>query len=478
MDRHKNPFTCYFCHKKIENDTEMGHTSVCGNVLIPCPNKCGSYIPRMEMPNHKKECLNRPGRSMTRLTTTTDTIETYDDALNTASLDRRFNNTSTRDVLERLQRDFQKLSTRLANYELSSSSNSSIDSRNNQDLDRIKYQNQMLLEWKKAVDYKLETLQQAMTSLDKARSESEYHWLSLQQKLSLLDKFRMDLDIAMDTFLKEQNYNRQANLEFAKNLDEFKDLFDQENASVNALWNEQKDIIDDIRKDVDGLKQVMDEQKAKNVSVIFDIKTISQIASETAEKLEIQDREFAKFRQQFDQLKLDLEILENLASADARTSTPGHLVWRITDFEAKMSKSKSSNSVLKSPIFYTHDFGYKVRILAYLNGLKKWKDRYALVSIHVLKGDFDALLKWPCHIEGTVSLRDQENSENPKNFAKHIVAKRQTGDEENEEPQESSFSYIFIPHGTLTKSQYLKNNEVFLEIRIEQNRRLLTETTL
>jgi hypothetical protein len=23
MDRHKNPFTCYFCHKKIQNETEM-----------------------------------------------------------------------------------------------------------------------------------------------------------------------------------------------------------------------------------------------------------------------------------------------------------------------------------------------------------------------------------------------------------------------------------------------------------------------
>lgn len=116
-----------------------------------------------------------------------------------------------------------------------------------------------------------------------------------------------------------------------------------------------------------------------------------------------------------------------------------------------------------------------------------------MVSIHVLKSDHDALLKWPCHIEGSVTLRDQENVENvslscfltllmvvlqPKNFSKHIVAKRQTGDEENEEPQESSFSYIFIPHGTLTKGCFLKNDEIFLEIRIEQNRRLLTETTL
>lgn len=47
----------------------------------------------------------------------------------------------------------------------------------------------------------------------------------------------------------------------------------------------------------------------------------------------------------------------------------------------------------------------------YLNGLKKWKDRYALLCIHVLKGEYDMLLKWPCHIEGTIILRDLENVE-------------------------------------------------------------------
>ncbi|XP_068906460.1 TNF receptor-associated factor 3 isoform X3 [Tenebrio molitor] len=445
----------------------------------------------MDMPQHKKECPNRPGRSMTRLTTTTDCIETYDDGPTTASLDRRQNAAPSKDLLERLQRDFQKLSTRLANYELASTSNA--PTWKEQDLDKLKYQTQVVLEWKKAVDFRLDALKQAVAVLEKCKSEGEYQWMSCQQKLMVAEQLQMDINLARDTFLKEQNYNRQANLEFAKNLDEFKELFEHESDRVGELWNEQKRAADEIQRDVAQLKQSMDEHKTKNVSVVFDIKTISQIASETAEKLEIQEREFAKFAQQVDQLRLDLEILENLASADCRTATPGHLVWKISSFDDKMAKSKESNAVLKSPIFYTHDYGYKIRILVYLNGLKKWKDRYALVSIHVLKSDHDALLKWPCHIEGSVTLRDQENVENvslscfltllmvvlqPKNFSKHIVAKRQTGDEENEEPQESSFSYIFIPHGTLTKGCFLKNDEIFLEIRIEQNRRLLTETTL
>lgn len=290
---------------------------------------------------------------MTRLTSTTDCLETFDDGNYTTSLDRR-SNVAIKDLIERLQRDFQKLSTRLANYES--------DGAKTQDFEKFKYQNQLLFEWKKAADFKLDTLTQSISALEKSRNESEYHWMSLQQKMMNLDKLKMDINLATDSFLKEQNYNRSANLEFAKNLDEFKELFEHENATFTALFNDQKHSISDIQDDINFLKQNLEEQKTKHVSVIFDIKTISQIASETAEKLEIQDREFAKFRQQFDQLKLDLEILENLASADARTSRPGHLIWKITDFETKMTKSKEANTVLKSPVFYTHDFGYKIRV--------------------------------------------------------------------------------------------------------------------
>ncbi|XP_008191601.1 chromosomal replication initiator protein DnaA isoform X2 [Tribolium castaneum] len=352
MDRHRNPFTCYFCHEKIENETEMGHTSVCGNVLIPCPNKCGSYVPRMEMPLHKKECLNRPSRSMTRLTTTTDCLETYEDGITS-----RTNNGSIRELIERLQHDFHKLSTRLANYEVASGS-----PKSKQELNKLQYQTQLLFEWKKAADFKLDTLTQSLNSLEKSRNESEYHWMGLQQKLMNFDKLQMDINLATESFLKEQNYNRQANLEFAKNLDEFKDLFEQENVTFSHLWADQKRSISDIQADINSLKHNFEEMKAKQVSVVFDIKTISQIASETAEKFELQEREFTKFRQQFEQMKLDLEILENLASCDGRTS-PGHLLWKIADFEDKMSKAKDCNTVLKSPIFYTHNYGYKIRFI-------------------------------------------------------------------------------------------------------------------
>uniref|UniRef100_V5I6Y3 TNF receptor-associated factor 1 n=3 Tax=Anoplophora glabripennis TaxID=217634 RepID=V5I6Y3_ANOGL len=110
----------------------------------------------------------------------------------------------------------------------------------------------------------------------------------------------------------------------------------------------------------------------------------------------------------------------------------------------------------------------------YLNGMKKWKDRYALLCIHVLKGEYDMLLKWPCHIEGTIILRDLENIDKPKPFSKYITAKRQQSDEENEEPQESSSTFIFIPHSTLLKGNFVKEDTLFIEVKIIQNAKLET----
>lgn len=61
---------------------------------------------------------------------------------------------------------------------------------------------------------------------------------------------------------------------------------------------------------------------------------------------------------------------------------------------------------------------------------------------------------------------------------KAITAKRNSGAEENDDPQESSTQYIFIPHSTLTKSNYLKDDTLFLEVIINNPFKSLNETNL
>lgn len=61
-----------------------------------------------------------------------------------------------------------------------------------------------------------------------------------------------------------------------------------------------------------------------------------------------------------------------------------------------------------------------------------------------------------------------------KLFTKTITAKREYGDEEDDEPQESSSTYIFIPHSTMLSKQYMKDDTFFLDIKINKNNKLET----
>lgn len=51
-------------------------------------------------------------------------------------------------------------------------------------------------------------------------------------------------------------------------------------------------------------------------------------------------------------------ILETAASL----LLTGHIIWRISDFEAKMTDAKENNTVLRSPVFYSSQHGYKLRV--------------------------------------------------------------------------------------------------------------------
>lgn len=54
----------------------------------------------------------------------------------------------------------------------------------------------------------------------------------------------------------------------------------------------------------------------------------------------------------------------------------------------------------------------------------------------------------------------------PRVISKHIVAKRLYGDEENEEPDENSSQYVFIPHSALLKERYIREDSLFVEMKV------------
>ncbi|XP_060530907.1 TNF receptor-associated factor 3 isoform X2 [Cylas formicarius] len=457
----KSKFVCYFCQRTIENETEVGHASVCSNVLVPCPRKCGSYVSRANLPKHQYECVNQ--KTATPKTSPSNHRGYPAKHSETNSLDRTAVMTKTvfQEELARLSKRVQDLETRRQQSSIRSSQQfttlaghldtlKTVLTQHTSAIEKINHFHGFHDDWRRNLENRLEKLASTALDLEQLRGEIDSKLPQLQNLNDAFHHFK-------EATLSDRGRSQSVAMDFARNIEDLRGLIERQASDVSALWSEHLQTTSVLRGDVD-------EQRAKHTSLVFDLRSVSHIASEAAEKVELLERDFGEMKHDVEQLKVDVAVMEGLGSG--ADETWGSVLWKISDFDSKLKAAKDSGVVLKSVPFYTHRYGYRIRLLLYLNGLNKWRDRYALACIHVLKGDYDMLLPWPCSIEGSMILRDLENVSKPKSFSKYIKAKRNCGDEEAEEPQESSSTYIFIPHSVLLKGTYLKNDTVFVEVRI------------
>ena len=79
-----------------------------------------------------------------------------------------------------------------------------------------------------------------------------------------------------------------------------------------------------------------------------------------------------------------------------QTTYDGVMTWKITDFAKKRQDAIAGRmSSVYSPPFYTSRTGYKMCARLYLNGDGMGKGTHLSLFFVVMKGRYDALLKWP-----------------------------------------------------------------------------------
>lgn len=99
-----------------------------------------------------------------------------------------------------------------------------------------------------------------------------------------------------------------------------------------------------------------------------------------------------------------------------------------------------------------------------MNGKGNFKGRNILACINVLHGEYDPLLPWPCRLRADLIIRDQPgNLENAVDFAKVVSIKRKNDDFTNSQ-------YFHIPHKLLENRNYIKDDTIFFEIKIQNNK--------
>ena len=185
----------------------------------------------------------------------------------------------------------------------------------------------------------------------------------------------------------------------------------------------------------------------------------------------------AELRQEILELRREMEELS--------VSHDGVLIWKLGDYSRKLQEAKlRNNHEFFSPPFYTHRYGYKLQVSAFLNGNGSGEGSHLSIYIRVLPGEYDNLLEWPFSYKVTFSILDQSDPSlskaqhitetfNPdpnwKNFQKPCST-RNSLDEST-----LGFGYPkFISHDEIKKRNYVRDNSIFLKASIEIPQKIMS----
>ena len=162
-----------------------------------------------------------------------------------------------------------------------------------------------------------------------------------------------------------------------------------------------------------------------------------------------------------------LADLEEYVRQQEFSSYDGQLLWKITEFARKRNEAVSGQQVsFYSPHFFTSRYGYKMCARIYLNGDGMGRGTHISVFFVVMRGLYDAILRWPFRQKVTFMLLDQDNVE-------HVI------DAFRPDPNSSSFQRprretnvasgcpMFCSLAELNNHAYVRDDTMFLKIIVD-----------
>ncbi|XP_077868357.1 TNF receptor-associated factor 2-like [Saccoglossus kowalevskii] len=249
----------------------------------------------------------------------------------------------------------------------------------------------------------------------------------------------------------------------------------------------------DVNIDTDQAEKINNEVRQLNHKlVVIDrkVSTSQEIVAMLNENVDSNSETTKKLQENGEQLNEMIQLLERqckaqdrsislkdvaLAEQDLRihslemTSYNGILLWKISDFARKRRDAISGRALsIYSPYFFTDRHGYKLCARIYLNGDGMGKGNHVSLFFVVMKGEYDAILKWPFRQKVTLMWLDQSNRE-------HVI------DAFRPDPSSTSFKRpkehmniasgcpLFMPLNTIDTPgrQYVKDDVAFIKIIVD-----------
>ncbi|XP_070563396.1 TNF receptor-associated factor 2-like isoform X2 [Ptychodera flava] len=282
-----------------------------------------------------------------------------------------------------------------------------------------------------------------------------------QSKLERLEKQLNDLENKV-TAVISQNQSQDASPIVGS---PFEPIINQQATLMEELKNKMA-ILNTKVSTHEGVIAVLNQQTERDAHAMREMERKRREDKELIEalqrKIRAQDRIIALKDVALAEQDLRIQALE-------KVSYDGILVWKITDFTKKQQDALSGRTTsVYSPCFFTSRHGYKMCARIYLNGDGMGKGNHISLFFVVMKGPFDALLRWPFKQKVTFMLLDQNNRE-------HII------DAFRPDPTSSSFKRptsdmniasgcpLFMPISQVdsTHHAYVKDDVMFMKVIVD-----------
>ena len=197
---------------------------------------------------------------------------------------------------------------------------------------------------------------------------------------------------------------------------------------------------------------------------VGNVRRLADAVQETARRVE---RRIESIEHTLALRNVTLADLEEYIRQQEFSSHDGQLLWKITEFTRRRNEAVSGQQVsFYSPCFYTSRYGYKMCARIYLNGDGMGRGAHISVFFVVMRGQYDALLRWPFRQKVTFMLMDQDNVE-------HVI------DAFRPDPNSSSFQRprretniasgcpMFCSLSELNNHAYIRDDTLFLKIIVD-----------
>ena len=150
----------------------------------------------------------------------------------------------------------------------------------------------------------------------------------------------------------------------------------------------------------------------------------------------------------------------------------GTFIWKVNNYRKQMDESLASDeeTAIFSPAFYTSQYGYKLKLKAYLNGRDRGRGTHLSLYIIIMKGEYDPLLDWPYNMKVTFYLLDQSERRQHRSHTLSpnlslpnikVVFNRPTGKENL-----GIGNPCFVPHDLLDSGGFVQDDTIFIKVAL------------